>query len=123
MSADQVAEIAPLVREVLNAANKEATGSEWCATFEVVGNSAAWAQVTASVINVSYPHRDEPYKRLEGILSRLPDAHIVSWEPGQYATFSYGPATAMVIAQVVDEALTLLFQLPDYSVDSRVERL
>jgi len=123
MSADQIAEIAPLVREVLSASAQQAPGPEWCATFEVVGNSSAWAQVTASSVNFAYPHEDAPRVRLESVLSRLPDIELLSWEPGQYATFSFGPASATAVARVVDEALALLFELDEYSVDGQLERI
>jgi len=67
MSADQVAEIAPLVREVFDHARENpATGEVLCATFEVVENSDAWAQVTQTELNVAYPFDHSPEDELRG---------------------------------------------------------
>ena len=121
MSADQVAEMAPLVREVFAAGADDA--AEWCATFEVVGNASAWAQVTASSLNLAYPFADAPLLRLADVVRPLPEVELVGWEAGKYATFSFGSASASVVARAVDDALTLLFALGDYSVDGQLEQL
>lgn len=124
MSADQVAEIAPLVREVLAAASSGAAAdTELCATFQVVDNSSAWAQVTAGHLNVAYPFEDAPMKRLDGVFSQLSDVVLVAWQPGNFATIAFGPASALSIAKVVDATLSRLFAVEDYSINGMLERL
>ena len=124
MSADQVAEIAPFIRELLDhAREKPASERELCATYEVVGVSGAWAQVTPTELNVAYPSARPPEEELREILQRLPAAQLLSWEPGKFATWSFASTNPMEIARVVDHVLAKLFNLGDYSIDAQLERL
>ncbi len=119
MSADQIAEIAPLIREVLGAPSKVTL----CATFEVTGNSDAWAQVTATAINIAYPSEQEPQERLAALLSSSTCTGISDWEPMKFVTLTYGPDRPQAIARLIDGLLSELFQLNDYSVDASIEEL
>ena len=50
MGSDQIAEIAPGVKEAL------AGGPSWCATFKISCDPNRWVQFTAGTINAAYPH-------------------------------------------------------------------
>jgi hypothetical protein len=119
MSADQIAEIAPMIREVLDAPAE----ANLCATFEVVGNDDAWAQVTPRSINVAYPSNEAPEVRLAAHLASLPCVGISDWEPMRFATFTYMPDRPQVIARFVDCLLADLFRLGDYSVNANLQEL
>lgn len=119
MSADQIAEIAPLVREVLQAAGDP----NLCATFEVVGNSDAWVQVTAESINVAYPSSEEPLLHLGALVSAHPCSGVIAFEPTKFLTLSFHPDRPQVIARFVDALLSSLFGLGDYSVNGSIEEL
>jgi hypothetical protein len=54
VGADQVAEIRPGIKEVLEA------GEGWCATFEAAHDASLWVQYGSAVLNAGYPHIDEP---------------------------------------------------------------
>jgi hypothetical protein len=49
VGSDQIAEIAPGVREAL------AGGPSWRVTFEISGDPNRWVQFTAGTINAAYP--------------------------------------------------------------------
>jgi len=122
MRSDQIAEIAPFIREMFEAALNPTSGSkELCATFEVVGVSGAWAQVTRRQLNIAYPPEASPELELGEILSLLPTATLIEWEPNKFATWSFFSDNPREIAKVVDAMLTTLFQLGDYSVDVQLE--
>jgi len=123
MSADPIAAMVPLIREVLSAASDPAASSEMCATFEVTSNTAAWAQVTPGSLNIAYPFADAPLERLAPILDALPDVQLVAFEASKYATFSFDSVAPVVLARVIDDILVLIFALDDYSVDGQLERI
>lgn len=124
MSADQVAEIAPLVREVFDHASENlTTDGVLCATFEVVGITAAWAQVTPNELNIAYPMDQSPESELHEIMQGLPASKLLSWEANKFATWSFGSTKAGEVAKVLDLLLTKLFSLGDYSLDGQLERL
>ena len=124
MSADQVAEITPLIREVFSHARGNPASSEaLCATFEVVGKSGAWAQVTPTELNVAYPMSHSPEGELREIIQKLPSAQLLSWEPMKFATWSFVSVAPTEIAKVVDHVLAKLFNLGDYSLNGKIERL
>ena len=54
MNADQLAEIRPVLREVVDGA------PDTCATLEAEGDSARWMQIVARTINAAYPHSNSP---------------------------------------------------------------
>jgi hypothetical protein len=124
MSADQVAEITPLIREVFEHARENPAAEETlCATFEVVESSDAWAQVTPTELNIAYPARNSPDVELREVMQKLPAGQLQSWEPEKFATWSFASFSATDVAKVVDLALTKLFNLGDYSLDGKIERL
>lgn len=124
MGADQVAEIAPLVREVFAHAREHPSKDEvLCATFEVVGVKDAWAQVTPTEINIAYPLSHPPGEELGDMIGSLPAAELVEWQPETFATWSFACEEPLKIAKVVDQLLIKLFALGDYSVDGQLERL
>jgi hypothetical protein len=124
MSADQIAEIAPMIREVFDHARLNPTGERYCcATFEVVGRSQAWAQVTPTELNIAYPLDTSPEEELREIIQKLSAAQLLSWESKTFATWSFAAAKPIEVAAVVDEILAKLFKLGDYSVDSHIEVL
>jgi len=49
MGADQIAEIAPALREAL------AGGPDTCVTFEVMGAPEKWVQFVGGTLNAAYP--------------------------------------------------------------------
>jgi hypothetical protein len=119
MSADQIAEMAPIIREVLEAPSE----SNLCATFEVVGNGDAWAQVTPNSINVAYPSNEAPEVRLVTFLGRSLCTGISDWEPLKFVTFTYARDRPQVVARFVDSLLADLFKLRDYSVNAEIQEL
>ena len=119
MSADQIAEIAPLIREVLGAPE----GQALCGTIEVDGMGDAWAQVTADAINVAYPSAEDPARRLSSLVGAHPCAGVAEWEPMKFTTFNYTPDRPQVIAKFIDGLLRELFGLGDYSVNIRIFEL
>ena len=91
-----------------------------CATFEVSGDPNRWIQFMPGVINLAYPHTDDP-SPLPAQLG-LPPALLllVEWEPGAFATFNIEtPLTVREIAQTIDALFesTLGCAGRDYSVD------
>lgn len=119
MSADQIAEIAPLVREVLGAPE----GQAFCGTIEVDGLDDAWAQITADTINIAYPSAEEPARRLASLVGAHPCAGVAEWESMKFTTLSYTADRPQVIAKFIDGLLRELFGLEDYSVNTSIFEL
>ena len=117
MGADQVAEIAPFVREVFSG------GESLCATLELEGQPDVWVQVMIGTLNLAYPLQTEPSEHLAVVRELLPDARIESWEPGTFLTISFGPAQPLEIARAADRLLARLFSLGDYSVNGSIEEM
>ena len=124
MSADQIAEIAPFIREVFAHANKHApTDETLCATFEVVGVDGAWAQVTLVELNMAYPLGHSPEEELGEIVRRLPGGRLLSWEPYKFATWSFVSVNPAEVAKAVDLIFAKVFRLTDYAIDGQLEHL
>ena len=119
MSADQIAEMAPFIREVLDAPERNL-----CATFEVSDNKNIWAQVVLGVINIAYPSEEDPEHRLVEFLADPLCAGVSEWEPLKCVTLLYNvPDRPQIVARFVDRLLADLFKLGDYSVDASLEDL
>jgi hypothetical protein len=125
MSAHQIAEIAPFIREAFEYARRHpAAKKDLCATYDVVGVEGAWAQVTSSKeMNVAYPRENSPERELGHVIKHLSGAKLISWEERKYATWSFTSANATEVAKVLDQVLAYLFNLGDYSVDAQLEQL
>lgn len=122
MSADQIAEISPLVREVF-ASEPSSPDATLCATLEVVGHPDAWLQLVPGTLNFAYPLTTDPTATLGPLLANLPESSVISWEPGAFATVAFGPVAPRVVATVIDALLSTLFSLDDYSVDGSLEEI
>ena len=116
MSADQIAEMSPLIREIMTAP----ADRDYCVTFELVGNSDAWAQVTREEINLAYPYADDPECKLAGLLDKEPCTGIQAFEPGKYLTLSYKTSDPRSVARLVAASFIFLHDPGDYSVDARI---
>jgi hypothetical protein len=80
MSADQIAEIRPAMREAIEGA------PDTCITFEVAGVPSKWMQVVDRTINAAYPHDDHPQNKLTA-MPALPGLKVAGWEARKFATF------------------------------------
>jgi len=118
MSADQIAEISPIVQEVF-----EASSDEMCATFEIAENPDAWAQVMKGTINAAYPLDTSPEGHLLEILAFLPGSAVTAWEPKKFVTLTFESTNPTDVAKAVDRLFEKLFDVGDYSVDCRIEDL
>jgi hypothetical protein len=118
MSADPIAEMSPMVREVF-----EAPSDGMCATFEIVGNPDAWAQVTKSTINAAYPLDIAPESHLLEILAGLPGSTVADWEANTFVTLTFELTSPKEVAKAVDRLFRKFFDVGEYSVDCRVEDL
>jgi hypothetical protein len=114
MSADQVAEIAPPIREAL------AGGPGLCATFVVSGQSQAWLQFVDGVINAAYPAAAEP----ASVLAELGSATLQNWEAGKYLTAALVLGDARAIAKWIDGYFEKVLSAgSEYALDVSLERL
>jgi hypothetical protein len=119
MTADQIAKISATVREVF-----ESPSRDTCATFAVVGNPDAWAQVMKGVINLAYPRDEAPDGTLLQLLTWLPGAAIGSWESETFVTIEFESINPLDVAKAVDALLDELFDVgDDYSVKCTVKKL
>jgi hypothetical protein len=118
MSADQIAQISPKVREVF-----EAPSDTMCATFEIAGNADAWVQVMKDNINAAYPFDNAPEGRVKEILASLPGSSITAWEAKTFVTLAFESTNANAVAKAVDLLFAKLFSAGNYSVTCRMEDL
>jgi hypothetical protein len=96
MNADQIAEIRPALREVVDGA------PDTCATLEVEGDSERWMQVVDRTVNAAYPHSDNPEERVRRLGLPLLSAKLVGWEAGKFATFEFAELEVNVVAEWID---------------------
>jgi len=114
VGSDQIAEIAPGVKEVL------AGGPSWCATFKIPCDPNRWVQFTAGTINAAYPHIEAPESRL----GELGSFALREWAPNKYVTGMLALEDARSIARWIDHYFLAILGCDwDYSVDLLLERL
>ena len=112
MGADQVAEIAPGIREAIGGR------PDLCVTFTVTGHPDKWVQWVDGVINAAYPHVDPPESRLGGLQF---DA-IQHWEPKKSLTVTLAETEVYAIAKWIDSYFATVLDpgvdpLFDFSLD------
>jgi len=119
MAADQIAEIAPGLREAL------AGGPETCVTFEVTGDPDKWVQFLDGTVNAAYPRETPPDP--EHLLPEAPDLapRLLEWEPRKCATFALDSADVRALAGWIDLYFVCILGCVDdgYDVDVRIETL
>ncbi len=114
MSADQVAEISPAIREVL------AGAPDLCATFEISGEADSWIQFSGGVVNAAYPHVVDPSE----LVAAIGNARVQEWESGKFLTVHIPNLDARNIAKWIDQYFEkVLHAKGNYSVDVRIESL
>lgn len=114
MGSDQIAEIAPGVREALDG------GPGWVATFEVAGQPEKWVQLEGHTINASFPIEEFP----EQILPTLPGFIVTEFEPGKFLTGRLDFGDVRSIAKWIDNYfINILGVSGDYSLDVTLSRM
>jgi len=114
VGSDQIAEIAPGVREAL------AGGPSWCATFTISCDPNRWVQFTAGTINAAYPHNEAPESRL----GELGSFALREWAPSKYITGMLALEDARSVARWIDHYFVAILGCDgDYSVDLLLEPL
>ncbi|GEP46215.1 hypothetical protein [Brevifollis gellanilyticus] len=96
MNADQLAEIRPVLREVIEGA------PDTCATLEADDDPQKWLQVVDQTVNAAYPHSDNPEERLGRLGLPLLSTKLVSWEACKFATFDFAEFEVKAIADWID---------------------
>lgn len=119
MNADQLAEIRPALREVVEGA------PDTCATLEVEGDSEKWVQIVNQTVNAAYPHSDSPEERLSDSGLSAPASKILCWEAGKFVTFEFGQFELMAVAEWVDAYFVRVMGCTDgeYHLDVTFEKL
>ena len=118
MNADQIAEIRPSLREVIDGAPDN------CVTFEVHGGSGQWLQVVDRTINAAYPHEDHPEERLKA-LPPLGGLWISNWEARKFSTFELPALEVTPLAYWIDAYFVAVLSCTagDYHLDITFEKL
>lgn len=119
MPADQIASIAPMIREMLEA------GDGWCARFTQKGCDSNWVEVAGTMINISYPHNLSPGEILKRVGVDSAGALIASeWSPNVFATFEAPDREIYSLAKYVDQIFEKVLSLGgDYDLDVEIFRL
>jgi hypothetical protein len=126
MAADQIAEISPLIREVLEAYVEMPASSdlELCATLELDGQPEAWLQFVFATLNFAYPLQEAPEEVLADLLASLAGWRIQCWEPGAYATVNFDANTDLrTIAKTIDALFERLHSPGDYALNAKLEEI
>lgn len=118
MNADQIAEIRPALREVMDGA------PDSCVTFEVEDDQDKWLQVVDHTINAAYPYADNPEQRLKALPGVL-GLSITGWEAQKFATFELPEWDVTSLAGWIDAyfVAVLACEAGDYHVDVTYEKL
>jgi|SRR5215467_9426393 len=114
MGSDQIAEIAPGVREAL------AGGPSWCVSFKITGDPNRWVQLTGDTINAAYPYVEAPGARFDALGSFA----VTEWEANKFVTGTLVLEDARSIARWIDRYFAEVLGCDwDYSVDWVIEDL
>jgi len=118
MSADQIAEIRPAIREAIEGA------PETCATLEVAGSPGKWMQVVGRTINAAYPHEDHPHQRVSTLPS-VAGLKLTGWEARKFASFELPELDVAVLAPWIDAYFVGVLACPagDYHFDISLQKL
>jgi hypothetical protein len=121
MSSDQLAEIRPALREALSG------GDDYCVTFEVSGDQAAWIQFVAGTLNCAYRQAEAPPVDAfpSSLVSALGGVEIVNWEAQKFVTYEIGEPQVAPLSKLIDFIFTnQLGCVPGaYHLDVRHEQL
>jgi hypothetical protein len=111
MSSDQIAEIAPGIREAL-------ADARYCATFEIAGQAHKWVQFQAGTVNAAYPHSEHP----ANLLTTIGGGALTEWTAGKFLTVNLAFNDARAVAKWIDGYFErVLAAGDDYAVDLRIE--
>lgn len=114
MSADQVSEISPAIREA------QSGGPDTCATLSMGGAAGCWVQFVDGVVNAAYPLNDEP----SALVARMGNAQLEGWEAGQYLTVKLTIEDARSIARWIDQYFEQVLGAPeDYGLDVSIDQI
>ena len=118
MSADQIAEIRPAIREAIEGA------PDTCVTFEVTGVPGRWMQVVGQTINAAYPHEDHPQNRLTA-MPAVAGLEVTGWEARKFATFGLPELDVTILARWIDAYFigVLACAAGDYHLDITSQKL
>ena len=119
MNVDQLAEIRPALREVVEGA------PDTCATLEVEGDSERWMQVVDRTINAAYPHSDSPEERVSRLGLPPLSVKLVGWEAGKFATFEFAHLEVKAVAEWIDAYFVRVIGCVDgeYHLDVALEKI
>jgi hypothetical protein len=119
MNADQLAEIRPALREVIEGA------PDTCATLAVEGDADKWVQVVDRTINAAYPHSDNPQERILRLGLPEVSGELVTWEAGKFATFELSQFQPDDVALWLDAYFVLVTGCAcgGYHLDVTIERI
>lgn len=119
MNADQIAEIRPVIREVV------AGAPDTCATLEVAGAPEKWMQIVDRTINAAYPHTDHPEENVRSLGISLHSAKLVAWESSKFATFEFPELQQDVASAWIDAYFVRMIGCTEgeYHLDVTFEKL
>lgn len=103
---DPVAQITAAIREI------EAEDSEetLCASFGIAGQETPWIQVIPGILNLWWPHAQEPASQVEDVAaSALPGLQLTDWNAGTFAMYEFDAAPPDEQAAVVDQLFRKLY--------------
>ncbi len=114
MSADQIAEMSPAIREVIEG------GDDFCATFEIVGAPASWVQFTHRAVNAAYPRATEP----SALLATFGCVILEGWDANKFLTVRMPSADARGVATWIDQYFEKVLKAKTgYALNVKIEKL
>jgi|688.fasta_scaffold1551838_1 hypothetical protein len=118
-NADQLAEIRPALREVVNGSPNT------CATLEIEGDSTKWLQIVDRTINAAYPYSESPEVRLNVFLTSPQSPKLINWEVGKFVTFEFPQIEVNTVSVWIDSYFVHALDCPsgDYHVDMMIEEI
>lgn len=121
MGADQIAQLVPAIRQVLDG---PAEGRSLCATFEVSGDADKWVQFTGGALNFAYPLDADPALLPARLGIGLTNALVlIEWEARAFATFNLeAQLSVRELARIIDAIFesTLGCAGKDYGLDVEI---
>jgi hypothetical protein len=123
MGADQIAAIAPALRELQDARRSgDSRAHKLCASLSITGNSSAWIQVVGDQLNFGYPRSDDPVEYVRHLnVAQSPSIQLVGMTPNSYATLAFGDCDIYALARLIDRLFAALHSLQPNAYDVDVE--
>lgn len=95
---------------------------DFCVLLESKSDEKCWVQLTWDSINVAYPFKQKPLRKLEELgIETFAGIEVSQWKPGLFATFGHGADVLKEMAVFVASYFELALGVSPARKEMRIE--